>query len=180
MNIGNINFCDTANGPGVRVSVFVSGCTNGCKGCFNLEAWNFDFGEVFGYRHMKEIIEKSEPGYISGLSILGGEPLHPKNSEQVRNILERYREHFGQKKNIWIWTGYEYEQLINPIDKWDSSSDDPVKKFYEMGYKDYPYNENSVKIVDLSNVLVTGRFEESLKDLTLKFRGSTNQKLVYV
>lgn len=178
MNIGTINFCDTANGPGCRVSVFVSGCTNGCRGCFNKASMDFDFGELFRYRDMKTIIEKSEPDYISGLSMLGGEPMHPRNVGQVRRILEEYRDHFGDRKTIWVWTGYEYEHLVYPIEQWNLSVDDPVKKFYEMGYKDYPYNEDSQKVVDLADVLVTGRFEEDLKDLTIPFRGSSNQKII--
>ena len=170
MNFSGINFCDTANGPGCRVSLFVSGCTNNCKGCFSKNTWDFNAGELFTFRHMNEILDRSDPKFIRGLSILGGEPLHPNNSEEVLRIVEEYRKRFEDTKDIWIWTGYEINDVKNQ---------GVTAEFYAKGYKDYPGCEATVKLFDLVDVFVCGRFEEDKKDLTLPYRGSKNQYLVF-
>lgn len=156
MNYAKINTVDVANGPGVRVSLFVSGCKHHCKGCFNEVAWDFNYGEPFT-DEVFEILEKhlSKP-YISGLTILGGEPLDPKNIHQVANIVTKMKTTYPHL-NIWVYTGYTFEYLRT------SSS-------YNMAAL---YN-----ILDNIDVLVDGPFIESQKDLTLKFRGSSNQRLI--
>lgn len=173
MNFSGLNFCDTANGPGCRVSLFVSGCTNRCKGCFSPHTWDFDAGELFARKQMKEILDKSEPDYIRGLSILGGEPMHPKNSGAVLDVVREYRDRFGDKKDIWLWTGYEFQHLYQPL--LDCRMDD----FFSAGYLDYPKTEEGVELTKLVDVFVCGRFDESKKDLTLPYRGSSNQYLVF-
>ena len=175
MNFSGINFCDTANGPGCRVSLFVSGCTNRCKGCFSTNTWDFDAGELFTRKQMKEILDKSAPGYIRGLSILGGEPMHPKNSPIVLDIVNEYRERFGESKDIWIWTGYEFEYLYRPL----LDSGGVTNEFIDRGYTDYPEWIVDKSIIDKTDVFVCGRFEEDKKDLTLPYRGSSNQYLVF-
>lgn len=172
MNFASINNCDTANGPGVRVSLFVSGCTNGCKGCFNKQAFDFNFGKLFMYKDLVDIMNHSEPGYVSGLTVLGGEPLHPRNVGEVLNIVKHYRMRFGHNKTIWVYTGYKYEHLTTPLSEYGE------EKFLEEGYKDYPYCQEALDLLKEIDVLVDGRFEEDKRDLTLKFRGSSNQRII--
>jgi len=174
MNFANINYCDTANGPGVRTSLFVCGCTNNCKGCFNPEAFDFKFGKLFMFSDMVKLLRNSEPEYNKGLTILGGEPFHPNNIGEVRNIVEHYRMRFDKEKTVWIYTGYKFEHLITPIDEYGA------KKFFDEGYKDYPYNEDAIETLKMIDVLVDGRFEEDKKDLTLPFRGSSNQRIIEI
>ena len=140
---------DIANGPGVRVSLFVSGCRNRCKGCFNPETWSFDFGREFTDETMTEIDRLIDSPHISGLSILGGDPFEPENRDEVERLCKFVR-HYHPDKSIWCWTGYLYEDL---------------KHLTVMQYID---------------VLVDGRFEEDLKDLRLKYRGSSNQRVINV
>lgn len=149
MRYGKINKTDIANGPGVRVSLFVSGCRNRCKGCFNPETWSFDYGESFTMRTIEEILEALSPDYIAGLSILGGDPFE---SENILGVLELCYEakRLYPDKTIWIYTGYLYEDL-----------------------KDLP-------IMEYIDVLVDGPFIEALKDISLKFKGSSNQRIIDV
>lgn len=149
MRYGKINKTDIANGPGVRVSLFVSGCRNRCKGCFNPETWSFDYGESFTMRTIEEILEALSPNYIAGLSILGGDPFE---SENVLGVLELCYEakRLYPDKTIWIYTGYLYED-----------------------FKDLP-------IMEYIDVLVDGPFIEALKDISLKFKGSSNQRIIDV
>ena len=183
MNFSGINFCDTGNGPGCRVSLFVSGCTNNCKGCFSKNTWDFESGELFTRKQMKEILDRSEPKFIRGLSILGGEPLHPKNSEEVLKIVKEYRDRFGETKDVWIWTGYEFDHLRYPINAYDQCMIDEgldlKEEFYKAGYKDYPLCDATKELLGLRCVFVCGRFNEDEKDLTLPYRGSRNQYLVF-
>lgn len=120
MNYAAIKPLDIANGPGVRVSLFVSGCRNHCKGCFNQEAWDFNYGEEFTWRTLYQIGKLLENPHVSGLSILGGDPFEPENIEYVENICEFVRLYYSEK-NIWVWTGYLFENLkdlpiMNSID----------------------------------------------------------------
>ena len=157
MNYGKINTHDIANGPGVRVSLFVSGCNNHCKNCFNPETWDFEYGEKFTSKTLESIEEALKHDYISGLTILGGEPLDPNNIGIVELIIDYLKAKFP-KKNIWIYTGYVLEQL-------------PVVHQDNMDCL-----ENVLKSID---ALVDGPFVEELKDIRLAFRGSTNQRIIH-
>lgn len=147
MYYGRIKNLDISNGPGVRVSLFVSGCRNRCKGCFNPETWSFTYGQEFTWETLHEIEEMLKNPNVSGLSILGGDPFEPENSEWVETLCA-YIRHNLPNKTIWVWTGYSFENL----------QDLPVMKYID--------------------VLVDGKFEESLKDLRLKWRGSSNQRVI--
>lgn len=149
MNYAKIKPVDVANGEGVRVSLFVSGCSHHCKGCFNAELWNYNAGEFFTTETVQEIIDLCSNSYITGLSLLGGEPLDPKNLQQV-TILAHVFKKFFPHKTIWCYTGYRWEE---------------VKQLQIMEYID---------------VLVDGKFVEDLKDPRLKFRGSSNQRIIDV
>lgn len=151
MNFANIKYDDISNGTGVRVSLFVSGCDNNCKGCFNKEAQDFNYGRHFEDYNLKCILEGCMPDYIEGLSILGGEPLHKKNIDKVLQICKRFK-HIYPHKTIWIYSGYLYENLIKS------------PKFNEL-----------CKYID---VLVDGPFIEEQKSLLLEFRGSSNQRII--
>lgn len=149
MNYAKINPCDIANGEGVRVSIFVSGCPHHCKGCFNEETWDFSAGQEYTAKTMLEIRAACEPDYIEGLSILGGEPLAPENLHGVTTLAYDFKRRFPDK-TIWLYTGYRWEE---------------VKHLQIMKYLD---------------ILVDGKFVEALKNLRLKFRGSSNQRIILV
>lgn len=151
MNYAAIKKTDIANGPGVRVSLFVSGCRRHCKNCFNSETWDFNYGNQFDKSAMSEILEALEKKYIEGFSLLGGEPFEKENRETVFNILRTVREGFPYK-NIWCYSGFTFEELK------DSARD----------------------ILELIDVLVDGAFVEEKKNLKLKFRGSENQRIIDV
>ncbi len=157
MYYGEIKKSDIANGPGVRVSLFVSGCTHHCKGCFNEPTWDFKYGHVFTEETEELLLKMLEPSYISGLTVLGGEPFEPSNQKALLPFLQRVRETYP-KKSIWCFTGYVYEPDI----QW--------KMCQEL--------EETPKILELIDVLVDGPFVESLKNLNLQFRGSENQRLI--
>ena len=156
MHYGTIKTMDTANGPGLRVSLFVSGCHHACPGCFNAEAWNFKFGKEFSQATIDEIIKKLEPDYITGLTLLGVEPLDPENQSQVADIITQVRKALPQK-SIWCYTGFTYDFLFKT---------DPQK---------LPFLDSILSQLD---VLIDGRFEQDLLDLKLKFRGSRNQRVI--
>lgn len=156
MNYASLKSYDIANGPGVRVSLFVSGCEHFCKGCFNSEAWDFEYGSEYTTEMNDLLFEYIKPDYIRGLTILGGEPLHPRNQYQVLEIVRDIRYKFPNK-DIWIYSGYTYEDLI----------DNKVGKY-------------ALDILAYIDVLVDGKFEESLKDIGLNFRGSSNQRIIDV
>lgn len=151
MNYAAIKKTDIANGPGVRVSLFVSGCRRHCKGCFNSETWNFNYGNLFGKSTMNEILEALDKEYIEGFSILGGEPFENENKETVYNVIRTVKEKFPQK-TIWCYSGFCFEELA----------------------------ESSRNILELVDVLVDGPFVEEKKNLRLKFRGSENQRIIDV
>lgn len=147
MNYGRINKTDIANGPGVRVSLFVSGCRNRCKGCFQPETWDFNYGQKYNVNTIVDISDALSPTYISGLSILGGDPFEQENYLYIERLCTYVKEWFPDK-TIWVYTGYLYEDL---------------KDLVIMKYID---------------VLVDGPFIESLKDISLQFRGSSNQRII--
>ena len=147
MKYGRINKTDIANGPGVRVSLFVSGCRNHCKGCFNPETWDFNYGTDYTTATVDEIIEALEPEHISGLSVLGGDPFERENYMYVLALVKYIKRHYPDK-TIWVYTGYTYEK-----------------------FKDR-------SIMEFIDVLVDGPFIEKLKDISLKYRGSSNQRII--
>jgi len=159
MNYAEIKYYDIANGPGVRVSVFVSGCTHQCKGCFNEIAWDFGYGKPFNDIVRGRIIAAAEPYYISGISLLGGEPMEVNNQMAVILLLREFRKKYGNDKTVWCYSGYTYEELTDKNNKrCHCSVTDEL-----LGYID---------------VLVDGEFVEEKKDITLRFRGSSNQRLI--
>ena len=153
MNYATIKKTDVANGPGVRVSLFVSGCRHACKGCFNSEAWDFAYGEPFGDDTLKEILSALEPDYIEGFSVLGGEPFEPENRETVLRVIRAVKDRHPDM-NVWCYSGFTFEQL-----------------------KDTDVSKDILALID---VLVDGKFVEAKKNLRLKFRGSENQRLIDV
>lgn len=159
MNYAAIKKYDVANGPGVRVSLFVSGCTHHCPGCFNPETWDFQYGQPFDSDVMNEVIKALEPSYIRGFTLLGGEPFEYVNQQGILPLLREIKHHFPHK-DIWCFTGYDFEKdLLNDMcNKW-------------------PETKEMLSYID---VLVDGEFKQDLKNLSLKFRGSSNQRLIKV
>ena len=157
MNYANIKNCDIANGEGVRVTLFVSGCTNRCEGCFQPETWDFNFGKPFTREVEEKLIEMLAPSYIRGLTLLGGEPFEPSNQRALLPFVERVKQTYPQK-DIWAFTGFTYEKLL------------------EKGYP--KRTEVTDKLLSMIDVLVDGKFVKELKNLRLKFRGSSNQRLI--
>ena len=159
MNYATIKNCDIANGPGVRVSLFVSGCTHRCPGCFNEVAWDFDYGTPFTQETIDSILAMLKPDYIRGLTLLGGEPFEPRNQSAVLELLRQVRSRYP-KKSIWAFSGYLFDRdiLSGRLGDWE------ITKEY-ISYLD---------------VLVDGPFVEAKKNLSLRFRGSENQRLIDV
>ena len=150
MHYAKIKRFDIANGVGIRTSVFVSGCSNKCKRCFNQELWDKNYGQEFTDETIKEILNSIDKPYIDGLSILGGDPLEYYNLEMVDKLIVEFRKRFGFNKSIWMWTGYRYEEL----------------------------NELQKRIVSKVDVLIDGKFEIENKNPSLRFRGSSNQRVI--
>lgn len=158
MNYAAIKNNDIANGDGVRVSLFVSGCSHHCKGCFNKETWDFNYGEPFTTEIENQIIEMLKAEHIKGLTILGGEPMEVPNQQALLPFLQRIRKEFGSKKDIWCYTGYTLEtDLLSPS---------------RVNVKE------TQPLLSLIDVLVDGEFIEEKKDISLKFRGSSNQRII--
>ena len=157
MYYGEIKKCDIANGPGVRVSLFVSGCRNHCPGCFNKETWDFCYGKPFTTETKDHIMELLKPDYIEGFSLLGGEPFEPENQRELVKLLKKVREMYP-KKNIWSYSGYVYDKDLIPGGR--------------------AYTEVTDEMLSYIDVLVDGPFVEDLKDITLQFRGSSNQRIL--
>ena len=158
MNYGNIKFIDTADGEGVRVSLFVSGCRNHCPGCFNEDTWDFDFGKEFTEIEENEILEACKKNYIAGLTILGGEPLEPENQKGILNLVLKFKERFPEK-NIWMYTGYVLDKDLLP------------------GQRKHVDGVTGL-ILDSIDTLVDGPFILAERNLSLKFRGSNNQRIL--
>ena len=153
MNYATIKSCDIANGPGVRVSLFVSGCTHHCKDCFNPEAWDFDYGEPFDEAVMEHILSLLAPDYIRGITYLGGEPFDPRNQPGLLALTRKIRAAFPEK-SIWAFTGYVYGQTLPQLP------------------------EVTDALLAGLDVLVDGPFVAAKKNLSLRFRGSSNQRLI--
>ena len=159
MYYGEIKKCDIANGEGVRVSLFVSGCTHHCPGCFNQDTWDFDYGKEYTQETEDEILKALSPGYINGLSLLGGEPFEPQNQEVLVRLLRKVKEQYPEK-NIWCYSGYLFD-----------------KELLSESRARCEYTDEMLSMLD---VLVHGRFVEALKDIRLVFRGSSNQRVIDV
>ncbi len=159
MYYGEIKYADIANGPGVRTSLFVSGCTHHCQNCFNEMTWDFHYGEPFTEEVENAIIESLKPDYIKGFTILGGEPMEHSNQIVLAPFVERVRETFP-KKSIWCYTGYTFETDV-----------------LDRMRKAWPETE---RLLNCFDVMVDGEFVQELKDITLKFRGSSNQRIIDV
>ena len=159
MNYADIKKIHVANGDGVRVSVFVSGCNHHCKGCFNECAWDFNYGNKFTEKQEDEVLKDLDHDYISGLTLLGGEPLEPVNQAGLLPLVKKVKEKFPDKK-IWCYTGFDFEK-------------DVVGKMAKQ-------NETTKELLNYIDVIVDGKFEEEKKDLKLKFRGSSNQRILDV
>ena len=159
MNYAEIKYCDVANGPGVRTSLFVSGCSHHCPGCFNEIAWDFNYGKPFTQDTIDSIIESLKPDYIQGLTLLGGEPFEYSNQKGILPLVRQVREVLPQK-DIWCFTGFLFDKDIieNMCKKWKETNE----------------------LLSYIDVLVDGRFVEELKNLNLKFKGSENQRTILV
>jgi anaerobic ribonucleoside-triphosphate reductase activating protein len=159
MNYATIKSYDVANGPGVRVSLFVSGCTHRCKGCFNSEIWGFDAGQPFTEETENQIIDYLKPWYIRGFSLLGGEPFEPANQQGLVHLLQRIRETYPEK-TVWCYSGYDYEQdiLAGRLGPWEITQ----------------------QMLSCIDILVDGEFHQDEKDLKLRFKGSRNQRIIDV
>lgn len=184
MNYAQIRKMDITNGEGVRISLFVQGCEFHCKGCFNSETWDWNGGKEFTQKEMDILMDLCNKPYIKGLSILGGEPLHPNNISTVTNICKQFKTLYPNK-DIWIWTGYKLDEYIL-----QTELDDAAKVLEKVNKEKHTtiihqgeeinYNESINDLKDLLNVcdvVIDGQFEEDKKDLSLKFRGSTNQRI---
>ena len=159
MNYASIKDCDIANGPGVRVTLFVSGCTHHCKGCFNQEAWDFNYGQPFTQETIDQILNILKPSYVRGLTLLGGEPFEPQNQGPIVELLRQIKAVYPEK-SIWAFSGFLFDRdiLSGRLGDWETTKE-------YLSYLD---------------VLVDGPFVEAKKDLMLRFRGSSNQRLIDV
>ena len=161
MNYATIKWTDIANGEGVRISLFVSGCTHRCKNCFNKVAWDFEYGELFDEAVQNQILNELSNDYIAGISLLGGEPLEPQNQEALYPFVEKVKAMFPQK-TIWCYTGFLFDEQAGVLKETE---------------KNTPYTG---KLISMFDVLVDGPFVEELKNIRLKFRGSANQRIIDV
>ena len=159
MNYANIKYYEIANGPGVRTSVFVSGCRHHCPGCFNAVAWDFDYGQPFDKTVRNEVFASCQPDYIAGLSLLGGEPFEPANQAVLAPLVKKFKEKFPHK-DLWCYSGYNFEKdmLTGNLGPWEIT-------------------EQMLTYID---VLVDGEFVIDLKNPNLRFRGSANQRVILV
>ncbi len=159
MHYGNIKYNDIANGEGIRTSLFVSGCTHHCKGCFNEIAWDFNYGKEFTREVEDEIIASLQPSHIAGLTLLGGEPMEPSNQEALLPFIKRVKKIYPNK-NIWCYTGYLFdEELLKPS---------------------RAFTKYTRELLSLIDIMVDGEFEIAKKDITLRFKGSSNQRVIDV
>lgn len=160
MNYGEIKKYDIANGIGVRTSLFVSGCRHHCKGCFNPETWSFEYGKTYTKETEEDIVSSLAPYYISGLTVLGGEPFEPENQATIVGLLKRVKEEYPDK-NIWVYSGYLFEELMGKIPS-------------------HARCEVTDEMLSYIDILVDGEFVEAKKDISLHFRGSSNQRIIDV
>lgn len=160
MNFAEIKTNDIANGEGVRTSLFVSGCRHHCPECFNYMTWDFCYGRPFTEDTEKEILESVKPVWIAGLSLLGGEPFEPENQKPLLALLKKFKQEYPQK-NVWCYSGFTFEEITGK----EASR---------------AFTDSSVKMLEYIDVLVDGRYIEKLKNISLKFRGSENQRVIDV
>jgi anaerobic ribonucleoside-triphosphate reductase activating protein len=160
MHYGNIKFNDIANGEGIRVSLFVSGCTNHCKECFNPETWNFEYGKQFTQETEQQILDYLKNDFVNGLTLLGGEPFEPRNQKELLPLVKKVRELYPNK-TIWAYSGFKFEDEL-------------------LKNGAYPNCEYTRPLLELIDILVDGRFDRDLRDIRLKFRGSSNQRIIQV
>jgi len=160
MNYGQIYYNDVANGIGCRTAFFVSGCTHHCKGCFNEMTWDFNYGQRYTKEVQDEIVESLKPDYIAGLTILGGEPMEIVNQKEIRPLIERVKKEVP-KATIWVYSGYTWEELTDVNNK-------------------RCHGEDTNAILSMIDILVDGKFILEKKDLMLRFRGSSNQRVIDV
>lgn len=158
MNYSEIKYFDIANGPGVRTSLFVSGCTHHCKGCFNEMAWDFNSGLEYTTEVEGEIISSLSPSFIAGLTLLGGEPMEVRNQEGIVGLVKKIKKEMPDK-TIWLFSGYTFEELLDKDNK-------------------RCHGEHTMDILENTDVLVDGKFVLELKNQGLKFRGSSNQRII--
>ena len=161
MNYATIKWTDIANGEGVRISLFVSGCTHRCKNCFNEVAWDFAYGKPFDEETQSLILKELSSGYIAGLSLLGGEPLEPQNQEALYPFIKKVKEKYPHK-NIWCYTGFTFDEKSQMLK--ETHKNTAITK----------------ELIEMFDVLVDGAYIEELKDIRLKFRGSSNQRVIDV
>ena len=172
MNFFKIDDFDSADGPGIRVGLYVSGCTHKCKGCHSSEYWDFNSGEEFTEKHISQLEDALEKDYIEGLSILGGDPLEKENISKVKYIIKECKRFYelthNKPLNIWLWTGSVFESLflLNVV-VWNQEGLDAIQYIDDLNY-----------VLNNIDVLVDGPFIEEKKDLNLAFRGSSNQRLI--
>lgn len=159
MNYGQVYYNDVANGVGCRTALFVSGCTHHCPGCFNSMTWDFNYGEKYTQEVEDDIVKSIEPAYISGLTILGGEPMEIVNQEHIISLIRRVKAIPG--KTVWIYSGYTWEELTDVNNKRCHG----------------PYTDEILSLIDM---LVDGEFKQDRRNLMLKFRGSSNQRIIDV
>lgn len=159
MNYAEIKNCDIANGEGIRVSLFVSGCTHHCKNCFNSEAWDFEYGQPFTEEIEDKILEYLSPDYVDGLSLLGGEPFEPQNQQALLPFLKKVKEKYPNK-NIWCYSGYLLDE--------------------ELLKESRARCEYTDEMLSLIDVLVDGEFVQDLYDISLAYKGSSNQRIIDV
>lgn len=167
MNYAQMRSMDISNGEGIGVSLFVQGCDFHCKNCFNSETWDFSKGQEWNEKTKNQFLKLVEKPFIQRVSILGGEPLHPKNVQNVLKIVDEIRVSYPTK-NIWLYTGYTWEQIMNPVvtDNLDIERDNILNMRKE--------------VVSMAEVLVDGRYVDELRDVTLHWRGSSNQRVINV
>ncbi len=157
MHYGEIKTNDIANGEGVRTSLFVSGCTRHCKNCFNQKTWDFNFGNPFTKETQEFIFDSLKPDWVQGLTVLGGEPMEKENQRALLPFLKEYKTRFPNK-DLWVFTGFLLDEDLSP-----------------NGQR---YTEVTDELLSLIDILIDGRFKEELKDITLQFRGSSNQRVI--
>ena len=158
MYYGELKKCDIANGTGVRVTLFVSGCTNRCPGCFQPQTWDFTYGQPYTTDTQREIIDELQKPYVRGLTVLGGEPFEPENQRQLVKLLRQVKENYPEK-DVWVFSGFTLDGEL-------------------LREGSHPRCEVTDEMLGYIDVLVDGRFVEELKDISLQFRGSRNQRVI--